>query len=207
MAGNIIPAVANLKRPSLHPSPLASVPEDGTGAQHQHQVRPLHPCIPPPKGRPDALTTSTNSTLAKLPACGPFVEGGLAKALKLDDSALELDRFEHIHALPNNNAGGKSPEPAADVEAGAPDNESAQPATTATVWNNDARCRFTHLHFRKQSHNWGVSGLALTVVDAAEPVPPQDAKKAVKEEAGHNNPRVTILLAALKQGTEGMQRM
>ncbi|KAF9021019.1 hypothetical protein BDZ89DRAFT_957832 [Hymenopellis radicata] len=196
-------ALVNLKRPTLRLSPLT---EDSSDSDHQHHGLEFeYDCDAPkcgiyvhvllPSDHPDAPTTASANGFAKLLVFETVVEGGFGKILKLEEGAtLELGRFEDEPTTPIPSAS-SSPDPSATPA------DTPSPVLTGPTPepSRQTRRRFTHLHFRKRTHNHSVSGPALAVVDA-EPSTVHTDKEIKKEDEGV---RVTIRLAALdEQGTE-----
>ncbi|KAF8882506.1 hypothetical protein CPB84DRAFT_1713539 [Gymnopilus junonius] len=212
-------ALVNLKRPTLRLSPLSSVQDDPSmpnGSDlHHHGLEFEYDCDAPkcgiyvhvhlPKTHPDAPSTSSHHSLAKLLVFETVVDGGFGNRLKLEEGAmLELGRFEHTNAASN---GAESPQNALSTEPSTSGDLSAS-QTPSDGPNGQTgrhnRRRFTHFHFRKRSHNRSISGPALAVVDA-EPHTAQEGPGKTKDgkEELEEGVKVTIRLAALdEQGTE-----
>ncbi len=192
----------NLKRPTLRLSPLTE--ESSDSEHHHHGLEFEYDCDAPkcgiyvhvllPSDHPDAPATASANGFAKLLVFETVVQGGFGKILKLEEGAtLELGRFEDEPATPSASSS-SSPDPSADTPS-----SDALPTAPISEPSRQTRRRFTHLHFRKRTHNHSVSGPALAVVDA-EPSATHNDKDSKKEDEGV---RVTIRLAALdEQGTE-----
>ncbi|PPQ89237.1 hypothetical protein CVT25_001316 [Psilocybe cyanescens] len=217
-------ALVNLKRPTLRLSPLSSVtdepPTTNASDQHHHGLEFEYDCDAPkcgiyvhvhlPKSHPDAPSTSSHHSLAKLLVFETVVDGGFANHLKLEEGALlELGRFEHSNSITSKGEDVPSAAvPSADalpsvVESSTTTTSPSAEAGSGRNTNNNARHRrFTHFHFRRRSQNRSISGPALAVVDA-EPAVAQDGKTKDGKDEPEEGVKITIRLAALdEQGTE-----